>query len=83
MDPSAVSGTMAVSWAQEDSCDLAISIASSSVNLTPFEINFSLTLSEFVLRTTHCIFGRKALLNVKPWHVIYGNASAKGRQRLV
>ena len=48
MDPSAVSGTMAVSWAQEDSCDLAIFIASSSVNLTPFEINFSLTLSEFV-----------------------------------
>ena len=28
-------------------CDLAISIALSSVNLAPFEINFSLTLSEF------------------------------------
>ena len=56
MDPSSVSATMAVSWAREDSCDLAIYIASSSVNLAPFEINFSLTLSEFVLNTTHCIF---------------------------
>ena len=42
---------MAVSWAGEDLCDLAISIALSSVNLAPFEINFSLTLSEFVLKT--------------------------------
>ena len=51
MDPSAVSAAMAVSWAWEDSCDLAISIALPSVNLAPFEINFSLTLSEFVPKT--------------------------------
>jgi len=26
------------------------------------------------------IRGRKTLLNVKPWHVIFGNPSVKGRQ---
>ena len=55
MGPSAVSAAMAVSWAWEDSCDLAISIALSSVNLAPFEINFSLTLSEFVSKTTRSL----------------------------
>ena len=51
IDPSAVSAAMALSWAREDSCDLAISIALSSVNLALFEINFSLTLGEFVPNT--------------------------------
>ena len=71
MDPSAVSAAMAVSWAWEDACDLAISKISSSTSLAPFEINFSLTLSEFVLKTIQSLIISSGSLKSGSWARIH------------
>ena len=61
------SAAMAVSWAWEDSYDLAISIALSRVRLVPLEINFSLALSELVPKTIRSLIISSGSLKSQSW----------------
>ena len=61
------STAMAVSWAWEDSYDLAISITLSRVRLAPLEINFSLTLSELVPKTIRSLIISSRSLKSQSW----------------
>ena len=67
MDPSAFSAAMAVSWAWEDSYDLAISISLSRVRLAPLEITFSLTLSDIVPKTIRSLIISSGSFKSQSW----------------
>ena len=70
INPSAVSVAMAINWAWEDFCYLAVSTALSSLSMAQFVINFSLTLNTFVPKTIRSLIISSGSLKSQSWAII-------------